>query len=81
MPNRLEILYAQKESLIGQRAQATLDLEVFLENPNSIPEHTAYSAEIDKFIGVIAEINDKIKVIDFMITKGEIDGKQNKDGS
>lgn len=81
MPNRLEILYAQKESLIGQRAQVTLDLEIFLENPNSIPEHTAYSAEIDKFVGVIAEINDKIKVIDFMITKGEIDGKQNKDGS
>tara|TARA_R100000734_G_C3293477_1_gene84950 strand:+ start:409 stop:636 length:228 start_codon:yes stop_codon:yes gene_type:complete len=75
MPSRLEILYAQKESLIGQRAQITLDLEVFLENPNSIPEHTAYSAEIDKFVGEIAEINDKIKVIDFMITKGEVDGK------
>jgi|TARA_A100001015_G_C14817032_1_gene643140 hypothetical protein len=75
MPSRLEILYAQKESLIGQRAQVTLDLEIFLSNANSIPEHTAYSVEIDKFVGVIAEINDKIKVIDFMIKKGEIDGE------
>jgi hypothetical protein len=48
MPSRLEILYAQKESLIGQRAQVTLDLEIFLSNANSIPEHTAYSVEIDK---------------------------------
>ena len=75
MLSRLELLYAQKEFLIGQRAKVTTDLEVFLHAPQTIPEHTGYSDEINKFIGVIAEINDKIKVVDFMIKKGEIDGK------
>ena len=67
MPSRLEILYAQKESLIGQRAQVTLDLEIYLNNPTSIPEHTSYSQYLDDIVKQIAEINDKIKVTDFLI--------------
>ena len=41
--DKLGVLCTQKEVLHGQRAQITLDLEVLLNNPTSIPEHTAFS--------------------------------------
>jgi len=69
--NKLGVLCAQKEVLHGQRAQISLDLEVLLNNPTSIPEHTQYSVEIDKLIGELAEVNDKIKIVDFLISTTE----------
>lgn len=69
--DKLGVLCTQKEVLHGQRAQITLDLEVLLNNPTSIPEHTAFSIELDKIIGQLAEVNDKIKIIDFLISTSE----------
>jgi hypothetical protein len=69
--DKLGVLCAQKEVLHGQRAQISLDLEVLLNNPTSIPEHTQYSVEIDKLIGELAEVNDKIKIVDFLISTTE----------
>jgi len=65
------VLCAQKEVLHGQRARISLDLEVLLNNPTSIPEHTEYSIEVDKLIGQLAEVNDKIKIVDFLISTSE----------
>jgi len=69
--DKLGVLCAQKEVLHGQRAQISLDLEVLLNNPTSIPEHTQYSVEIDKLVGELAEVNDKIKIVDFLISSTE----------
>ena len=68
---KLGVLCAQKEVLHGQRAQISLDLEVLLNNPTSIPEHTQYSVEVDKLVGELAEVNDKIKIVDFLISSTE----------
>jgi len=69
--DKLGVLCTQKEVLHGQRAQISLDLEVLLNNPTSIPEHTSFSIELDKLIGQLAEVNDKIKIIDFLISTSE----------
>ena len=69
--NKLGVLCAQKEVLHGERAKISLDLEVLLNNPTSIPEHTEYSVELDKLVGQLAEVNDKIKIIDFLISTSE----------
>ena len=74
--NKLGVLCAQKEVLHGERAKVSLDLEVLLSNPTSIPEHIEYSVELDKLVGQLAEVNDKIKIIDFLISTSEkTDGK------
>ena len=69
--NKLGVLCAQKEVLHGERAKVSLDLEVLLNNPTSIPEHIEYSVELDKLVGQLAEVNDKIKIIDFLISATE----------
>ena len=69
--DKLGVLCAQKEVLHGQRAQISLDLEVLLNNPTSIPEHTQYSVEVDKLVGELAEVNDKIKIVDILISSTE----------
>ena len=69
--DKLGVLCTQKEVLHGQRARISLDLEVLLNSPTSIPEHTEYSIEVDKLIGQLAEVNDKIKIVDFLISTSE----------
>ena len=76
--NKLGVLCAQKEVLHGERAKISLDLEVLLNNPTSIPEHTEYSVELDKLVGQLAEVNDKIKIIDFLISTTENTNAQTK---
>jgi len=64
------IIYnAYKATLEGQRAQVTLDLEVLVSKPTSIPEHTNFTEYLDQLVGKLVEINDKIKLIDFLITQ------------
>jgi hypothetical protein len=53
--------------LVGERAKVGIDLEVLTNNPQSIPEHVQFQEEVDKLIGQLAEINDKIKIVDFLI--------------
>ena len=65
--NKQDILKAYQESLNGELSKLTLDLEIYLKNPTSIPEHTSYSQYLDDIVKQIAEINDKIKVTDFLI--------------
>ena len=62
------IIYdAYKAALEGQRAQVTLDLEVLVSKPASIPEHTNFTEYLDQLVGKLVEINDKIKLVDFLI--------------
>ena len=71
---KLELLKAQKTVFIGERAKYSIDLEVFISNPQSIPEHTKFQEELDLMIGKLAEINDKIELVDFLIQQEEKHG-------
>ena len=66
-----EILNKVKEGLIGKRSISILNLEILINNPTAIPEHVNYYEEIDRLIGEVAEIDDKIKLVD-SITKGDV---------
>ena len=55
---KLEILETQRSVLAGQRAKLTLDMEVYLDNPTSIPEHTDFSEYLDKILAQLVEVND-----------------------
>jgi len=68
---KLELLKAQKTVFIGERAKHSIDLEVLISNPQSIPEHTKFQEELDLMIGKLAEINDKIELVDFLIQQEE----------
>ena len=71
------IYKAYKVTLEGQRAQVTLDLEVLTSNPTSIPEHVNFTEYLDQLVGKLVDINDKIKLVDFLITQEKRDGVQN----
>ena len=58
-----EILNKIKEGLLGKRSIAILNLEILMNNPTAIPEHINYYDEIDNLIGQVAEIDDKLNVV------------------
>ena len=64
---KLEILQTQRSVLTGQRAKLTLDMEIYLDNPTSIPEHIDFSEYLDKILAQLVEVNDKIKLLNFLI--------------
>ena len=68
------IYKAYRVTLEGQRAQVTLDLEVLTSNPTSIPEHVNFTEYLDQLVGKLVDINDKIKLVDFLITQEKRDG-------
>ena len=71
------IYTAYKASLEGQRAQVSLDLEVLTSNPTSIPEHINFTEYLDQLVGKLVEINDKIKLVDFLIAQEKNDQTTN----
>jgi hypothetical protein len=72
--SKLELLKTQKTVFVGERAKHSIDLEVLTSNPQSIPEHTKFQEELDLIIGKLAEINDKIELVDFLIQQEEKHG-------
>ena len=68
---KLEILQTQRSVLAGQRAKLTLDMEIYLDNPTSIPEHTDFSEYLDKILTQLVEVNDKIKLLNFLIKEAQ----------
>ena len=67
MMSKDKVLTRVKEGLIGQRSIAILNLEILINNPTAIPEHVNYYDEIDKLIGEVAEIDDKLIVVGGLI--------------
>ena len=68
---KLEILQTQRSVLAGQRAKLTLDMEIYLDNPTSIPEHPDFSEYLDKILAQLVEVNDKIKLLNFLIKEAQ----------
>lgn len=69
--SKLELFKTQKTVLFGERAKLSINLEVLTSNPQSIPEHTHFQEELDMLIGKLAEVNDKIDIVDFLIQQEE----------
>lgn len=71
MANSFDILKGYRSELNGKRdAKATI-LAVLLDNPTSIPEHVDIIKEVDKLVGELAEIQDKIEMTNFLLKSKE----------
>lgn len=71
MANSSDILRAFRSELNGKRDAKATTLAVLLDNPTSIPEHVDIIAEVDKLVGELAEIQDKIEMTDFLLKSKE----------
>jgi|TARA_R110002020_G_scaffold202084_7_gene405081 hypothetical protein len=67
MATYLEILEAYKKNLEGERDTVNVTLDILLTNPTVISEHTNLITELDKLVNQMAEITDKIKIVNFLI--------------
>lgn len=69
MKNKYYILESYKATLDGEKSKINLNLQILLDNPTSIPEHTDYFTDLDSLIGRLAEIQDKIKETNLLLDK------------
>jgi len=67
MASYSEILTAYKTELEGRRNTVGVNLDVILNTPRVIPEHTQIFVEIDALVGQMAEITDKLKIVNFLL--------------
>lgn len=64
-----EILYRLRDSLLGEEARISLNLDILLDNPRSIPEHINYIEEVETLIGQLADIKDKLDQVDLLLNR------------
>ena len=69
MKNKYYILESYKATLDGEKTKINLNLQILLDNPTSIPEHTDYFTDLDSLIGRLAEIQDKIEETNLLLDK------------
>lgn len=69
MKNKYYILESYKATLDGEKSKINLNLQILLDNPTSIPEHTDYFTDLDSLIGRLAEIQDKIEETNLLLDK------------
>ena len=58
--NLIEALQAK---LLGERAVALAEIDLMLENPRVIPEHTNFMHELESKFTALAEITDRLGAI------------------
>lgn len=71
MANSSDILKAFRSELNGKRDAKAITLAVLLDNPTSIPEHVDIIGEVNRLVGELAEIQDKIEMTDFLLRSKE----------
>jgi hypothetical protein len=62
------LIAALQSKLLGEKAVALAEIDLMLENPRVIPEHTNFMDELMSKFATLAEINDKIEAIDLYET-------------
>jgi len=62
------LISALKAKLLGEQAVALAEIDLMLENPRVIPEHTNFMDELMSKFATLAEINDKLEAIDLYET-------------
>ncbi len=60
---RKDILRALEKSFLSQIDRHRINVEVMLENPRAIHEHTDIMAAIEKEIAHMAEYEDKLNIL------------------
>lgn len=71
---RKDILRALEKSFLSQIDRHRINVEVMLENPRAIHEHTDIMAAIEKEIAHISEYEDKLHVLNkFFNQEGDHD--------
>lgn len=58
------LIAALKDKLLGEQAVVLVEINMMLENPRVIPEHTNFMAELESKFATLAEVNDKLGAID-----------------
>jgi hypothetical protein len=63
------LISALQSKLLGELAIALAEIDLMLENPRVIPEHTNFMSELESKFATLAEINDKIEAVNSYETK------------
>jgi hypothetical protein len=63
------LISALQAKLLGELAIALAEIDLMLENPRVIPEHTNFMSELESKFATLAEINDKIEAVNSYETK------------
>lgn len=63
------LISALQAKLLGELAIALAEIDLMLENPRVIPEHTNFMDELESKFATLAEINDKIEAVNSYETK------------
>ena len=59
-----KLLAALQSKLVGERMVVVAEIDLMLENPRVIPEHTNFMDELMSKFATLAEITDKLQAID-----------------
>jgi hypothetical protein len=62
------LISALQAKLLGEHAVVLAEIDLMLENPRVIPEHTNFMSELESKFATLTEINDKIEAIDLYET-------------
>jgi replication initiation and membrane attachment protein DnaB len=57
------LIAAMETKLLGEQAVALAEIDIMLENPRVIPEHTNFMNELESKFAALAEIIDKLEAI------------------
>ena len=57
------LIAALQSKLLGEQTVALAEIDLMLENPRVIPEHTNFMDELMSKFATLAEINDKIEAV------------------
>jgi hypothetical protein len=61
---RTQLIQASKQHYQAHIEKHRINVEVMLNNPTAIPEHSDIMAAIEKEVAVIAEFMDKLEVLE-----------------
>ena len=64
------LIGALQSKLLGEQAVALAEINLMLENPRVIPEHTNFMHELESKFAELAEITDKLEAIGFYSNAG-----------
>ena len=62
------LISALQTKLLGEQAVALAEIDLMLDNPRVIPEHTNFMAELESKFATFAEITDKLESVDLYET-------------
>ena len=61
---KTRIINATRDHLVSHTGKHVVNVEVMLNNPIAIPEHTDIMEAIEKELGHISEYHDKLEVLE-----------------